>query len=52
MTFKGAKSTEIEVALDCSYGALQSTLKFAPLCDEGKSQTRAGAPKSYSDADE
>jgi len=52
MTFKGAKSSEVETTLDCSCGAIQSTLKFAHLHDEGKSQTRISAPKSYTDADE
>ena len=52
MSFKNAKSSEIQVALDCSRGALRSTLKFADLRNEGQSQTRIGAPKSYTDADE
>jgi hypothetical protein len=52
MTFKGAKSMEIEATLNCSRGALRSTLNFAPLRDEGKTQTQTGAPKCYSDADE
>ena len=52
MTFKGAKSSEIEVALDCSRGALRSTLKFTHLRDEGKSQPRTGAPKACTDANE
>src|SRR5579862_6871117 len=52
MDFKGAKSSEIEVALDCYHGALQSTLKLAQLRNEGQYQTRAGAPKSYTEADE
>jgi Transposase len=52
MTFKGAKSSEIEVALDCSRGALRSTLKLAHLHDDGKSQPRTGTPKCYTDADE
>lgn len=52
MTFKGAKSSEIEVALDYSCGALRSTLKFAHLCDQGNSQPRAGAPKACTNADE
>ena len=52
MTFKGAKSSEIEVALDCSHGALRSTLKFAHLHNEGKSQPRTGVPKACTDADE
>ena len=50
MDFKGAKSSEIEVALDCSRGALRSTLKLAQLRNEGQSQTQAGAPKSYTEA--
>ena len=52
MTFKGAKSSEIEVALNCSRGALRSTLQSAQLRNEGRSQARIGAPKSYTDADE
>ena len=52
MSFKNAKLSEIEIALDCSHGALRSTLKFANLCNEGQSQTQIGAPKSYTDADE
>ena len=52
MSFKNAKSSEIEIALDCFRGALRSTLKFANLHNEGQSQTRIGAPKSYTDADE
>ena len=52
MTFKGAKSFEIEVVLDCSCGAIQSTLKFAQLCNKGQSQIRTGAPKFYTNADE
>jgi hypothetical protein len=51
MTFKGAKSSEIEVTLDCSCGALRSIPKFAQLRDEGQSQTRTGAPESYTDTD-
>ena len=52
MTFTGTKSSEVEVALDCSRGALQSTFKFADLRNQGQSQTRIGTPKSYTDADE
>ena len=39
MTFKGTKSSEIEVALDYSYKTLWSTLKFDYLYDEGNSQS-------------
>jgi hypothetical protein len=39
MTFKGAKSTEIEATLNCSCGAIRSTLNSTQLRDEGKTQT-------------
>ena len=52
MNFKNAKSSEIQVALDCSRGALRSTLKFAHLRNEGQSQTWISAPKSYTNANE
>jgi hypothetical protein len=52
MTFKGAKSTEIEATLNCSRRAIRSTLNSTQLCDEGKTQTQTSTSKCYSDADE
>ena len=52
MTFKGAKSAEVEIALNCSCRAIRSTLQSTQQRDKGKSQARIGAPKSYTDADE
>jgi hypothetical protein len=52
MSFQGAKSSDIQVVLDCSRGALRNTLTFADLRAEGKSRARIGAPKTYTEADE
>jgi hypothetical protein len=52
MSLIGAKSTQVEVELDITRGALRSTLSFAQLRDEGFSQQRSGRPLEYTLADE
>ena len=52
MQMQGAKSAQIEVALDISREALRSTLTLADIRTEGETQARSGARKSYTDAEE
>jgi hypothetical protein len=49
---KGAKIPEIENELKCSRGAVRSTLLYASLRNEGNSQVRHGAPRSYTLSEE
>jgi len=48
----GAKSKDIQVNLNISRGALRSTLSLDQLRNQGVSQSRIGAPKSYTEAEE
>ncbi|KAF2175929.1 hypothetical protein K469DRAFT_679342 [Zopfia rhizophila CBS 207.26] len=48
----GAKSKDIQVDLNISRGALRSTLSLNQLRNQGVSQARIGAPKSYIEAEE
>ncbi|CAG8962255.1 hypothetical protein HYFRA_00005309 [Hymenoscyphus fraxineus] len=51
MTYKGAKSTEIESVLDITRGAVRNTLSLELFRHDGETLPRIGRPKEYSESD-
>jgi hypothetical protein len=52
MAHSGKTSTEIQIDLDISRGALHNTLSLADIRPKGNPQYHNGRPKYYTDTDE